>query len=241
MAHLDDPARLKAFTPQLFSPTDDPILDDIVRSAARDAEAPIALVSMVMEKVQFFRAHTGLPADLAVARATDRCDSFCQFVVATEAPFQVTDAASDVRVPKKLVAQYGVAAYLGVPIWYAEQVVGSLCVIDIKPRQFTPGLQQALVRYAARASARLAELAAHIEVDPTPVPSLSDAVDTARSIERALAEVASVIRLIRSEPNEDGMAPTLAVLKNAAFFYDDVHERVTFLRQQLVQLQGAIK
>ena len=52
-------------------------LKGIVEEAARDLSPPMVLANLVLEQIQFFKAHHGLPPDLAAASDV----SFCQFVV----------------------------------------------------------------------------------------------------------------------------------------------------------------
>lgn len=151
--------RLAAMTGAVLDPTADPALQAIVEEAAAALRVPIALVSLVLEKTQFFRAHTGLSGELAATRATDRDVSFCQFVVRDERRLEVGDAAHDARVPQLLVDRYGVAAYIGEPVRVGGVVVGSLCGIDTRERTFTDEERSRLAGLAARASARLEELA----------------------------------------------------------------------------------
>lgn len=149
------PERLAAFTGSLLSEDEDVELQAIVAEAARDLSTPIALVNFVLEQVQFFKAHHGLPRDLAAARGTDRNVSFCQFVVRDGKPFEVEDAEKDDRVPKHLVRSYGIRSYLGMPIKVDGTTVGSLCVIDTKPRQFSEKDRDNLNRLASLVNSRL--------------------------------------------------------------------------------------
>jgi hypothetical protein len=137
----------------------DPELQAISEQTSREVGTPIALVSLILERVQFLRAHHGLPPELAAARATDRDMSFCQFVVRDRSSFEVNDAVIDERVPQELVDRYGIAAYLGAPITIDGQVVGSMCAIDVKPRAFTDADRAIVARMAEAASKRLAVLA----------------------------------------------------------------------------------
>lgn len=154
------PSRRALFPASLLSTDDDPVLQALVREAADQLRAPIALVSLVMDRVQLFRAQVGLPPDLAAARATDRDISFCQLVVRDEQPLKVEDAQGDGRVPQMLVQTHAVRAYLGAPIRVDQDVLGSLCVIDGAARAFSAEDQALLESLAARASARCAELVA---------------------------------------------------------------------------------
>ena len=133
-------------------------LDALVSGVAAAAETPIALVSVVTDEQQFFRANIGLTGELAQARATPVNDSFCQFVVQGEVPFMVTDAPTDLRVPQALVESEGIRAYLGVPLRYRGEIVGSVCAIDTKPREFTTTQVEALQALAGYIEQRLEEL-----------------------------------------------------------------------------------
>src|SRR5690242_4607925 len=159
MAELDDPMRLAQFRASIMQLDDDGVLQECVQQAAARAEAPMALVTFVMSKIQLFRAAVGLPPELGATRATSRCDSFCQFVVMAEKPFVVTDAKNDIRVPQAMVETYGLAAYLGVPIHVGGQVLGSLCVADGRERSWRPELVDEMSALAKRVSERLQELA----------------------------------------------------------------------------------
>ncbi len=153
------PDRQMAFTGELLAEAEDQVLQAIVEEAGRDLSAPIALVNLVLEEIQFFKAHYGLPPDLAAARATERDVSFCQFVVRDGEPFEVTNAEQDARVPQHLVTHYGIRAYLGIPVLANDEIVGSLCVIDTKPREFSAEERQILKNLAGLVNARLADLA----------------------------------------------------------------------------------
>ncbi len=71
--------RFDLFTKELLAETNDSELQEIVKKAAAELHSPIALVSLVLDQVQFFKAHIGLPPVLATARGTHRDVSFCQF------------------------------------------------------------------------------------------------------------------------------------------------------------------
>ncbi len=151
--------RLRAFRGQVIEDTLDAELQALVRDAARQLEVPIALVSLILDQIQYFRAHHGLPPDLAAVRATSRDTSFCQLVVRDDAPLEVNDAPHDERVPQALVEQYGIRAYLGVPIRIDDEVLGTLCVIDTEPHVFSDADRARLRRLADRVQIALVRLA----------------------------------------------------------------------------------
>jgi hypothetical protein len=213
-------ARLEALSGETLSPDLDDRLQAIVAEAASIVGAPIALVSLVLRRTQFFRAHHGLPDDLEAVRATDRDVSFCQLVVRDERALVVEEAVSDERVPHDLVNRYGIRAYAGEPVRVGDTVVGSLCAIDVRPRGFSPKERAALANLATRASERLTELAGvpRLRLDLAQKASLPlfaelrnalAAVDPSLALSRvAHTEVASVVRLEAYRTQVD--APPLA-------------------------------
>lgn len=159
LSSLDDRTRLNTFDGRLLDRTPDPELERLVHRAAEVSGFPIALVSLVTEQIQFFRAQVGLPPDLEASRATDRCTSFCQYVVAGDEPLRIEDATQEPALPTELVVRYGIRAYVGFPVRVAGKTVGSFCVIDVKPRRLEPAQLEELSKLAQAASARLESLA----------------------------------------------------------------------------------
>lgn len=153
------PARTLAFTGAILDEDLDEDLQTLVTRAAEELDAPIALVSLVLEHTQFFRAHIGLPEELVRTRSTDRDASFCQFVVRDGRPFAVSDAALDEQVPQDLVKRYGVRSYLGVPLVANSELVGALCVLDVNSRGFDRNEIDKLEAIAQNVNIRLAQLA----------------------------------------------------------------------------------
>ena len=246
VADLDDPARLSKLTRAVTQIEDDPVLQDIVARASALAGCPMALVSLITGKLQLFRAATGLPPELDVSRAGSRQDSFCQFVVRGEDTFVVTHAEVDTRVPQALTQFYGVQAYAGVPVRVEDQVLGSLCVVDVQPREFAGETLTQLEALGREASARLQALyEADVALDePAAVPSLADELALrARVVERSLAEVGPYLRLAR-KVGTDQLSPeqvtkaTMA-LHEAADYFELLFAEVRDMRRRADTLQRA--
>ncbi|WP_224244792.1 GAF domain-containing protein [Hyalangium gracile] len=159
LSSLDDRSRLNTFEGALLDRAPDPELERLVTRAVELSGFPIALVSLVVDQIQFFRAHVGLPPDLTASLATDRCTSFCQFVVAGDSPLRVEDATREPALPTDLVERYGIRAYVGFPLRVKGKTVGSFCVIDVKPGRLGPEQLEELSELAQAASARLESLA----------------------------------------------------------------------------------
>ena len=244
MAELDDPIRLAAFKSSILQLDGDGVLEECVRDAAARAQAPIALVTFVMSKIQLFRAAVGLPPELDATRGTNRCDSFCQFVVKTDGPFIVTDARNDERVPKAMVDLYGIGAYLGVPIHTGGQVLGSLCVADGVQRNWQPGLVNELSLLARRVSGRLEQMSMDEPTRPdlpalTPEALASSVASLAEVIQRSLVEVGPMVRLAKglgAGISPEALARAASVLTEASDFYDDMMSAVGELHTSSARL-----
>ena len=115
------------------------LFDRAVRLAKQITGRPVALLSLVDDKRQFFKAQDGLTGPVAHDRGTPLSHSFCKHVVATQDDFIVRDATQDERVAGNgAIMDMGVAAYLGVPVRDdAGEVLGSLCVLDTQPHDWT--------------------------------------------------------------------------------------------------------
>ena len=137
LANLDDPTRLLAVALAKLSSGDS--FDRITRLVAQTLQAPVALVSIVDERGQFFKSSCGLPEPWATARQTPLTHSFCKHVVASERTLRISNARNDPLVQDNLaVTDLNCIAYIGVPIkGQAGETVGSLCAIDTQPRVWT--------------------------------------------------------------------------------------------------------
>jgi hypothetical protein len=254
-----DDSRLDAFGGSLLDSDVDDALQQLVEQAASEVHTPIALVSLVLSRTQFFRAHRGLPAELAVAQATDRDLSFCQFVVRDGTPFEVTDAVADSRVPQGLVDRYGIRAYLGMPVTADGEVVGSLCVIDTASRPFSDIERAALVALSDRVSERLSELAHSVGSQPSDleVSALTPAFAEVRNLMVPLtsgvrlaqvlsAELAPVARLADASVTDEergralsSLSGTLAAIDELAGIHDDIAAAAASLSRQVFALEQA--
>jgi GAF domain-containing protein len=137
---LAEPGRLAALRDAalLDSPPEEPF-DRLARLAARVVDAPVALVSGVDRDRQFFKSCLGLPEPWASQRETPLSHSFCQHTVTQREPLVVEDAREHpVLKVNPAVAEMGTIAYAGVPLIDGDgHALGTLCVLDTQPRQWT--------------------------------------------------------------------------------------------------------
>lgn len=125
----------------MFSHDKTPVFDRVVETARMLLDSKISLISLIDEDQdrQFFKAEIGLSFPWAMRRETSLNHSLCKTVAIHDAPLAVTDARADARFKDHAaVSDFGVVAYLGVPIRDdAGKAIGALCVIDTEPRAWS--------------------------------------------------------------------------------------------------------
>ena len=124
--------------------------DRISRLASRMMSAPIATVTLIDRDRQFYKACVGIPEPLSTTRETPLDFSFCKHTIALGTPLVIADTLRDRRVAEiPSVTQFNVRAYAGVPLLISGQAVGTLCVMDLRPRSWTDLEVDTLIDLAA--------------------------------------------------------------------------------------------
>lgn len=109
--------------------------DELVSAVSKLLDVPIALVSLVDEERQWFKARVGLESD-QMARDV----SFCGHAILETGPMVVADAFEDPRFKDNplVVGPPHMRFYAGVPLLMPTgEAVGTLCVADRRPRTLT--------------------------------------------------------------------------------------------------------
>ncbi len=109
--------------------------DRITELTKKIFDVPIAIVSFLDAHRQWYKSCIGVPQG-----EVPRQDTFCRYVIDDGMPLVVTDATRDARFAQNpyVVGAPGVRFYAGLPLKTRDgHNVGSLCLVDMKPRGFT--------------------------------------------------------------------------------------------------------
>ncbi len=151
---LDETARLEALERyEILDTAPEREFDDITRLAARVCDAPMAQISLVDRDRQWFKARVGVSE-----AETPRDVSFCAHAILGSDVMVVPDAAADERfADNPLVAgETGIRFYAGAPLVTTEgQAIGTICVMDKRPRRLDPEQLEALRALARQVVAQM--------------------------------------------------------------------------------------
>jgi diguanylate cyclase (GGDEF)-like protein/PAS domain S-box-containing protein len=143
----DEAARLEELRSlEILDTPPEAAFDRLVELAARLLDVPIALVTLVDEHRQWFKARVGLDVD-----KTPRTDAFCAHAIEDAGTFVVGDARQDPRFEDNplVVGDPHIRFYAGHPLRGPDgNRLGTICVIDQTPRELT-AVQRELLEFLA--------------------------------------------------------------------------------------------
>jgi predicted PurR-regulated permease PerM len=126
---------------ELLDTDSDELFDRTTQELARTFDVPIALMTLVDENRIFWKSHVGLPEDLLTTRESPRETSLCAHVVAANDVMVVPNLAADPRFANNpTVRERGLRFYAGAPLRTGNgHAIGTLCLMDTKPRHMREG------------------------------------------------------------------------------------------------------
>ncbi len=135
--------------------------DRFTALAHRLLGAPVCILTLVDAERDFVKSAVGLPAPLAAARQVPTgagAPSFCQYIVAEDAPLAVDDARDHpVFGDFPSVRHLGASACAGAPLRGPDgHPLGTLCVLEYEPRVWTENDRAVLLTLAEAASTEIA-------------------------------------------------------------------------------------
>lgn len=138
----------------LHDTTGSPEFDAIANLAADVFDCPMALITLLGAEEQWFKAKHGLDADVSPREL-----AFCNHTILSREPLIVSDARTDARFWDNplVLSDPNVVFYAGAPIALDDaHNLGTLCVVDTKPREMSERDVQRLRNLAQAAEGLIA-------------------------------------------------------------------------------------
>lgn len=120
---------------EILDTNDEKDLNDIVTLIATICHVPIALISLVDEHRQWFKARVGIDI-----RETPREHAFCAHAIEQNDVMIIPDALADERFASSplVTGSMGIRSYAGMPLITTDgYTLGTLCIMDRKPLHLT--------------------------------------------------------------------------------------------------------
>ena len=195
----NEAARLAALrAQQVLDSLPEQMFDDIVRVASNVCGTPIALISLVDEDRQWFKAKVGLQAS-----ETPRDQAFCAHaILEPDTPLVVPDATQDPRFALNplVTGSPDIRMYAGAPIVsHSGHALGTVCVIDQTPRELTAEQVDSLQALSRQVS-HLLELrrVTRNSVDSVQMQLLAKS-DKARELQRQVEDLKAQVTSLQAE------------------------------------------
>lgn len=135
-------------------------LDELTELASELCETPVSLVTLIDEKRQFFKSRRGLDV-----METPREISLCAHAILEDGLLIVPDTHQDPRFFDNplVTGPYQVRFYAGFPLTIeGSKNLGTLCVVDMKPRKLT-SFQMRALQILGRQAAHYLELLRYLK------------------------------------------------------------------------------
>ena len=174
----------------LVSAEPDPALDRLSRIAAVATGSGIAMISFVAGDRQFVRSRVGTEATVISLE-----ESFCRCVLDAPGLVEIDDTLRDDRFAGSpfVDGPAAIRSYAGVPVRFDDVALGTVCVLDVRPRRLDDAQRAALVDVAGMVEGLLRSRRDHLLLDD----QCRYAVDLAEELGESEAMLMEAQRLAR--------------------------------------------
>ena len=205
--------------------------DNITHLVTKICEVPVALITMLSEKRNYFKSRQGVPF-----QESPRNISFCGHAILSDEPiFVIEDARLDARfIENPLIKEANAVFYAGVPLINPDGfALGTLCVFDHRPKKLTELQKEALIilgkqvvnlfelrRKNLKLEAARSVLAQHnLELGKF-------ASHVSHDLKSPLANIVSLTHLLKEDLNEQLSSESLE-------YFDNIEESALILRDYI--------
>ena len=166
--------------------------DELVKLASQICETPISLVSLIDSSRQWFKAKIGMESN-----ETSREVAFCAHGILKNELMEINDATQDNRFFDNplVTGELGIKFYAGMPLTTSDGFnLGTLCVIDTKPKTLTEYQRDALKTLGKQVIAQL-ELRYKLNLLSTKQTELENTIQTLNETRTKLIETERIAAL----------------------------------------------
>lgn len=176
--------------------------DSVTQTISRLLDIPICLVSLVDLDRQWFKSHHGLEVS-----ETPRDQAFCAHAILNPTPLIVEDARLDERFRNNpmVTGEPYVTSYVGLPLSLdGELRLGTLCIIDYKPRKFTQDQIDLLSSFASQVETLLKLRLKNLELEEMANFRAKFLAEMSHEIRTPVTGITSIAHILRDKAMNAG-------------------------------------
>ena len=214
----DEVERLKSLRIlEILDSVPEQAFDDLTLLAATLCDAPLSFVSLIDTNRQWFKSHYGTELE-----QTARELAFCAHaILVPDQIMEVPDTTLDVRFADNPLVLGGprIRFYAGAPLVTDEgHALGTLCVLDQRPRQLESRQRAALQALARQTAVQLKLRSMH--------RALQEALESARTYQHELEEYQSRLRHLNMQLHAQAITDPLTGLYNRLALAQQLNQAV---------------